>query len=330
MGRIDYGPLTFPVTASHERLVAELRPLGFTEVGVPDASLITGARLDFAATADGFRATVTEADGSPAATTRHGAPVPTGGCFPTASGAVHAGLSVMEERVVRAEPHALHLHAATVVVAGRGIVIPATSGTGKTTLAAELGALGGVVTDEMVAVDRTAGVLRGPRRPLSVKRSGFARARARHPQLTAPDPDEFVWHIPLDAVGIAHVPTVRPGVVLIPERRDGPVEIVEIDPGEAMLAVFDHAYDLDVNPERAFDDLVWLIDRSITVRVRYAEATDVADRLSDWLVRHPESGPDQSARRVAGPDDDVLAVRLGIGEVQWRLSTREVTWLAAD
>lgn len=358
-GRVDFGGIRFGFVAGSADVVDELVPFGF--VPTPDepeapfvdpgTDLVRGPTFVIGRVGDGYRTRVVEPDelgelgevedredgcgpDSETAATfterepprRYGAPVPHGGSFATVSGAVHGALSVMTERVVRIEPNWLHLHAGAVVVAGVGVVIPAESGVGKTTLVAELGRLGGVVTDELVAIDRRAGVIRGPKRPLSVKSTGFQRAAETYPMLSAQRPGEFVWHISLDSIGLDHVPAVSPRLVMIPDRRPGTVEITEIDPGEALLALIAHSYDLDVDPERAFDDLVWLVSSCHCVRAGYEDAAEVADRLEVWLDRH-RLAPEVAAVRVDLPEGGVLAVRLGEGEVRWNKESRDVVWL---
>lgn len=352
-GHVDFGGIRFGFVVSPSEVVADLAPLGFVPapseliappIG-PDADPVPGPVFVIDSVGDSYRTRVFEPDGAGdleddsesdvtnavGSTTaepprRYGAPVPHGGSFATVSGAVHGALSVMTERVVRIEPNWLHLHAGAVVVAGAGVVIPAESGVGKTTLVAELGRLGGVVTDELVAVDSSAGVIRGPRRPLSVKASSFGRAAANYPTLVAQRPGEFVWHISLDSIGLDHVPAVAPRLVMIPDRRPGNVELTVIDPGEAMLALIAHSYDLDVDPVRAFGDLVWLVSTCHCVRVAYEEAAEVAGPIEAWLSQRPAAAG-TVALRVDSTDDDVLAVQFGEGEVRWNMESREVVWL---
>lgn len=343
-GHVDFGGMRFPIIAGTAEILAEFGKLG----AVPDIDsdsarhrspadgVVAGPQLTVTASDNGFITRVDDSWATPTLASplgsdqnrRFGAPVPVGGGYQTVSAAVHGALAVMTERVVRLEPGWLHLHAGAVVVGGIGIVIPAGSGVGKTTLVSELAPLGGVITDELVAVDRPGEVLRAPRRPLSVKSSGFARIAARHEALVPPDPDEFVWHLDLAAIGVGHVTAAPPGAIALPRRRPGAVQIEAIPAGEALLALVANSFDLDVDPSRAFDDLIWLVSTCHCVRVDYGEAADVGDPLAVWLDTHREP-PSVAAMRFVGDDDTVLAVRLDDSEVLWDTTSRDVIWRQA-
>ena len=353
-GHIDFGPVHFPVLVGAPAMLAELEVVGFVASagapGPPGAEVAIGPTIvvDMATELPGgsdaaiggtFRVAIVETGevvdatlsnqevaSTPSQSTWHAAPVPSGGSFATVAAAAHAVLSVMTERVVRFEADWTHVHAAAVSVHGCGVVIPAVSGSGKTSLAIDLGHLGGVLTDELVAIDSSAGLVRAPQRPLSVKASGFARLVARHPDLPAPHTGAPVVHVRLASIGLAHLGAARPHVVVLPHRRPGGCVLTSADPGEVLMALIANSYDLDVDPARAFADLAWLAGTCHGLQVAYNDAAEVAPMLAGWVAENPDP-PAHRVVRTDRVDDGVLAAAMGIGEVRWQPTTREVAWV---
>ena len=104
------------------------------------------------------------------------------------------------------DPSRLHLHCAAVGRSGRGVLISASSGVGKTSLTAALLLAGWTyISDESVAVGFDSLLALGFPKPLLIKILG----EALHPELMSKrvsldDEDEFWWLVPASAVPAAY------------------------------------------------------------------------------------------------------------------------------
>jgi len=177
-----------------------------------------------------------------------------------------------------AEPGWSHLHAGAAVRHGRAIVVPGASGAGKSVLTVLLAHGHGLLSDEVVAIDRAQGVLRATPRPVSIK------VRAHGP-LTDVVPDDAprdrqVWLAPSE-VGTTAAGAVAPGLVVLPARDEG-AEHATFEPiqrAEALEGLLANAFDLPRRPEERLADLAWLVASSAVGRLRYAEAADAVGVL---------------------------------------------------
>ncbi len=114
--------------------------------------------LDIELTHDGEDVLITVSDDSPDSHRR--------GDF------LQALVSLVNRLALDADADRLHLHAAGLARDGDGVVIAATGGTGKSTLAAALGRRGWTyMSDEMISIDGSAEI-RGFPKPIALRRSG--------------------------------------------------------------------------------------------------------------------------------------------------------------
>lgn len=163
----------------------------------------------------------------------------------------------------------LHAGAVSHPVTGESLVYVAPGGTGKTTLSQLLGRTFGYLTDETVGIDDT-GAIAPYQKPLSV--------RADQPGLK----DE----VSPDALGLLAAPD-RPRVarVVLLDRggqAQGP-QIEEVAFMDALFALTEQSSSLS-RLERPLHRLAELIDSAGPVlRVRYADAPDVADELAGLI-----------------------------------------------
>lgn len=187
------------------------------------------------------------------------------------------------------EEHWPHLHAAAFSLHGRAVVVAGTSGTGKTTLAVSAATTGApVLNDEIVAVDREAGLVRAVARPLSVKPTGRSWI-ADATDLVPPGVDQ-VWWVDVEAIGGRPSDAAPPGIVLLAERRPGLATCRTVSRSTAVVHLIDHAFDVTVDPAGRLRDLAWLAASSQCVRLGYDDPTDALAALDGVASRPVEPG----------------------------------------
>lgn len=185
--------------------------------------------------------------------------------------------------VLDAEGSWAHLHAAAVAVEGRAVIVSGRSGRGKTVLAVHLGQGQRLLSDEVVAVDAAAGVVRASPRPLSLKTAGhdlLAGLVVSHDAA----PPEGDWWAPPAAVGLEWVEVAAPGLVVVPERRPGPATVQRRDRAAALVALLENSFDLSRGTERALAQLAWLVAESGCLTACYQHASEVAPLITTALA----------------------------------------------
>lgn len=191
--------------------------------------------------------------------------------------------------VLDAEAAWPHLHASAAVVGGRAVVLSGRSGSGKTVLAAQLAKDGGIVTDEMLAVDRAAGVVRSVGRPLSIV---DPRGGPLEPLIRELDqvPHERDWWAPPAALGLEAVEAALPGVVLVIDRRPGPPVLAPLDRATTLASLLENSFDAPRRPQRLLLDLAWLVTSTSTLRASYEEAIDLVPLVESAVADIERSG----------------------------------------
>lgn len=129
-------------------------------------------------------------------------------------------------RAVRRQDHILHLHAAAVMHAGRLVMLPASSGSGKTLLTARLASLGcRYMSDETVLLLRD-GTMQPLATALSVKAGGLALLAPHYPALA-----DLPEHDREDGIAVRYLPppgwqgvaptSTQPVIVVFPRYVPG-------------------------------------------------------------------------------------------------------------
>lgn len=137
------------------------------------------------------------------------------------------------------DPSRLHLHGAGLARNGRGVVISATSGTGKTTLAAALAADGwAYVSDEALAFGLQSTSLSGFAKPLMIKPGGgHVLPHLRGARVGFDDDVDTWWHIPASAIPTEIASELEPTLVVLLQRVMGPFDESKVAPLHAADAV---------------------------------------------------------------------------------------------
>lgn len=208
-----------------------------------------------------------------------------------------------------ADPDRLHLHAAALALDGKGVLISAESGTGKTTLAVAMARRGWTyVSDEMVAFEVDDRIARGFAKPLSLKPGGHALLPgvidAAVP-LASRDDDEPWVHLRASSLAPAVDDHVEPAAIVILQRlADAPVDVerlpVALHPVDAVVALMSQTMD----PGRFGPDAVTVLAR-LAARCRcVALAVGPIESSVAAVASAVESSPDALDVRVLAPPPD--------------------------
>ena len=232
--------------------------------------------------------------------------------------------------VVEAEPEWTHLHAGTVSVAGRGMVIPAASGSGKSNLVAALARGHEVLTDELVAYDPETDLLRASNRPVCVKSPSHDRVARLAPHEPRPDGID-PWFLPARALGGAFQSVAVPWMIVFPVRGMGEMRLERVSPSETLETLIAHGFDITVVPERSLTDLATLSSVAPAWRLVYEEAVEAAEYLVAELAGltarpNPVAWFAVPGGTRVGPEPcrhpASLGVVIGDGAVIWRPDTQ--------
>jgi hypothetical protein len=132
------------------------------------------------------------------------------------------------DRAIRNADHILHLHAGAVVCQDRLVLLPAVSGSGKTSLTARLVAAGcEYFTDEAVLLERGSGRVRPAPLSLCIKNTGLEVLAPYFPGLS-----ELPEHLRQDGIQVRYLPppksslppegrALRPSVLVFPRYAEG-------------------------------------------------------------------------------------------------------------
>lgn len=186
-------------------------------------------------------------------------------------------LVVLEERIrgtvaVRA-PNLVFVHAGVVAVDGRGLVLPAASFAGKTTLVAALVRAGATYySDEFAVLDHEARVHPYPK-PLSIRgRRGEPVTEVRASDLGGATGDESV------PVSLVALTGYVPGAEWDPRL---------VEPGEAALGLLAHAVPARKRPAEALRAVRAVAASCACVRSDRGEADPAAEALLALLAERP-------------------------------------------
>lgn len=204
--------------------------------------------------------------------------------LPLASGATTGAVLAELTRLAVTESPLLCVHAG-VVAAGHGsLLIPGTSGLGKTTLVAALVRAGfGYLSDEVLAVDRARGVLSAFPRPLALAAESWTLLGLDPASTPDTGQERLIGVHELGSIG-------RPAPVreiLLAERRPGPPELSRLPRGVAVQAILSRSFNHFRDPAGSFHAVLDLIRQATVWRAGYQDAPELAELLAGrWLASH--------------------------------------------
>jgi HprK-related kinase A len=179
----------------------------------------------------------------------------------------------------------LVIHAAVIEKNGRGAILPAPPGSGKSTLCAALIHRGWrLLSDELTLVRLDTGALTGLARPVSLKNASIDVIQAWAPDavFTPPVADTVkgtVAHMkaPSDSIARAGEPA-SPAWIVFPRYVAGAAPgLVPIPKARAFLRVAENAFNYSLLGRTGFDAVARLIDRSTSFDFCYSRLEDAVD-----------------------------------------------------
>ena len=220
-------------------------------------------------------------------------------------GALSNVVSAVGRLALDADPSRLHLHCAALSIGGRGVLISAASGTGKTVLAATLARRGWTyVSDEAVGLDTDSSAAYGFPKPLLLKQGGPALApyvAPAHPSLGSLID---AWSVPASTIPAAIADELEPALVVILRRADDgstdePPVPRPMHPVEAAVALMSQSLD----PERfglgAVAVVARLVSHCLCVMLPVGPP-DATAEIIEQLIIAPHSP--MTAVELASPD----------------------------
>jgi hypothetical protein len=157
----------------------------------------------------------------------------------------------------------IFVHAGVVSVAGRAIVIPGASFTGKTTLVAALVRAGAVYYSDEYAVLDEEGLVHPYPRPLSIRENGVG-----------------IDHDVSAFGGVAGVDPIPVGTVLVTRYRPGAVwQPSPLSHGRGALALISHAFSVQERSEEVVRAITRSVQDALVVEGDRGEAADLAAAL---------------------------------------------------
>jgi len=177
----------------------------------------------------------------------------------------------------------LCLHAGVVSCPTGTVVVPGSSGLGKSTLTAALVQAGfGYLSDEVLAIPRTGGLPARFARPIAVGPESWT-VLGLDPALRPAAGDERL--IEPERLGrLAEPAPIRH--ILLAERRPGGPELAEQSRGTAVPVLLSRAFNHFRDPAGSFQAAVALARQAQVWMVRYQQAPELAELLAErWLDR---------------------------------------------
>jgi hypothetical protein len=175
----------------------------------------------------------------------------------------------------------LCLHAGVLGCPAGTVVVPGSSGLGKSTLTAALVQAGfGYLSDEVLAVPRSGGLPARFARPIAVGPESWT-VLGLDPALRPADGEERLIE-PEQLGALAEPAPIRH--ILLAERRPGGPELVSQSRGAAVPALLNRAFNHFRDPAGSFHAVVALARQAQVWTVRYQQAPELAELLAErWL-----------------------------------------------
>lgn len=185
---------------------------------------------------------------------------------------------------------ALMFHSSVVTRGGKALVLPARTGSGKSTLCALLLAAGWeFVSDEFLVLERRAGALaiRCLPQPVALKGAsiGLLGSRFGRSEWSEPWPHASKGTIRyLRPPPVDHDMTLQPGWIVLPRFEAGAATTIEpLSRSQAFLALGPNSFNYHWRGVDGFHDGTELVRASRCATVRFGEGDSVVQALESWI-----------------------------------------------
>lgn len=187
----------------------------------------------------------------------------------------------LNARAIASRPDHLNLHAAAVARGDKGLLLPAHSGAGKTTLTAALVIAGcHYLTDEAASVDLDCLLVEPYAKPLSLSSASQTAVGCGQSEFGPIELLPASWLQP----GCWSGP-VAPGSIVFPNYMpDGPAELTPITRGEALVELANNSFNFVDHGSRWLPSLRDLVAGCDCWRLTYGNALDAAALISDRVL----------------------------------------------
>lgn len=192
----------------------------------------------------------------------------------------------LNRMAVRSAGGRLLIHAGSVVVDGRLVVMAAASGSGKSTLTAGL-SLGGAryLSDECVGLDPATGIAWPYPKPITVERGSWHLFPTLAPAgATEEELSDRQWQVGVERLPSGLGVAAEPSVLVFPFHRAGqPTHATRLAPVDALIELLRHTFAFDDLGAEGLDALVALVTRVPAHRLQVGdldEGVEAVNRLA--------------------------------------------------
>jgi len=189
----------------------------------------------------------------------------------------------------------LLLHAGVVEREGRGVVLPALPGSGKSTLTAALSTRGyRLLSDEFGAVRLADGAMVPVLRPIALKNQSIEVIKTFSPQ--APVGPEYpktrkgrVAYLAPDAVSVAgRHQAVEPALVVFPHYEpDAETTLAPMPKSRAFAKLAANSFNYEILGPEGFEAMGRLIEQCAGCRIKYSRLDEAIEAISVQIARTP-------------------------------------------
>jgi hypothetical protein len=186
----------------------------------------------------------------------------------------------------------LILHSAVVEKNGKGVMLAAMSGSGKSTFAAELVMRGWrLFSDELALIDGPELQLVPFPRPVSLKNQSIELIRSRHPEAVfgplAHDTQKgTIAHlrVPDESVDRA-LELARPALIVFPKWTAGQtLTVTPIGAGQAAMRLIDQSFNYSILGQLGFTRLAGLVQSAEAWELEYSSLDHAVEALEDLVA----------------------------------------------
>jgi hypothetical protein len=229
-------------------------------------------------------------------------------------------VGVVQRLALDVDPSRLHVHAAALERDGRGLIVCASSGTGKSTLAAALATDGWrYLTDEAVALDPASTDVDGFTRPIVVDRHSVDIVPGLAELAISPTPGSDIRIVPVAGAAPELTSATEPVALVClvrPEAGESAPTLTAIHPADAVVILMGQTLDAQRFGPDALAELARLAARCTCVRATIGDVVLMRAAMADLAARPADITPMRAIVPVPNTSawvvlPDVRSVMLG-------------------